>query len=224
MPEQNLIKSNKNEKKDIKPIAIVRKLIGTGSLHVGTLHKHLIVNLNLSAMKNFIKHLGSILLLAISTMVICSCSELDDDSQGSGLPSNFITPSGGILTSSDGNVTITFPEGAINVAQEFHINTCLDQKECDFLLRPLRIDPVMLFEKPVTVTLRYDGELAVSPIEIPGNAVLTATVWRTEIDFFNNCPCLSCTCSVDDVIHTITFCTCTSGIITIGLVPGTEMQ
>lgn len=175
-------------------------------------------------MKNLLKQSGFIVLFTISSMFIFSCSELDDDSQGSVLPSSFITPSGGILTAFDGNVTITFPEGAVSGTEEFHINTCLDQKECDFLLRPVSIDPVRVFDKPVTVTLKYDGELAVSPVEITGNTPVTATVWKSEVDYFNNCPCSTCFCSVDDVIHTITFCICSSGIITIGPVPGTEGQ
>ena len=83
-------------------------------------------------MKNLLKQSGFIVLFTISSMFIFSCSELDDDSQGSVLPSSFITPSGGILTAFDGNVTITFPEGTVSGTEEFHINTCLDRRNVIF--------------------------------------------------------------------------------------------
>ena len=166
-------------------------------------------------MKNCIKQLGLVVLLILSAMVFISCDEWESDSGGITLPANLVTSSGGVIKAFDGNVTISIPEGALKVPEEFRINVCLDQYECDFLLRPVSIEPVMLFEKPVTVTLKYDGELAVSPIEIPENTLLMATIWETEMDFFNNQSCGNCLCCVDNVIHTITFCICNSGIMTI---------
>lgn len=166
-------------------------------------------------MKNCIKQLGFAALFIFSAMVFSSCDEWASDTGGVPLPDNFITQSGGVITAFEGNVTLTFPRNALSGVVGIHVDMCLDQKECNYLLRPIIIEPAMTFNQPVNVTLKYDGLLAVSPIEMPENSLLMATIWESEMDFFNNQSCGNCICCVDEVLKTITFCICSSGIITI---------
>ena len=166
-------------------------------------------------MKNCIQHLGFTALLMVIVMVICSCSKLDDDPHDRIPPNSFIKWTGGVLTAFEGNLILTFPKDAVHGIIDFKVNMCLDQEECNYLIRPVFIEPVTDFHQPVSVMLKYDGILANSPLEIPENTMLVASVWESETDVLNNQSCGNCICTVDRVAHTITFCIGNSGIITI---------
>ncbi len=166
-------------------------------------------------MRSVIKHFVFIALFIASAMVVCSCSDVDDEFQVTVPSKSTITQQGGVITALNGNVTLSFPEGAVSSPVEFNINLCLDELEQNYMLRPIRIDPVMLFNMPVTVTLRYDETLALNPDELPEDICLMASLWRSEMEFYLHQPCATCDCSVDYEAKTISFCICNSGIITI---------
>jgi hypothetical protein len=168
-------------------------------------------------MKNSIIHFVFRALIFVSALLICACSELADEIPGGPLPNSLITPTGGVFTAYDGTVILTFPEGAISSPVEFTVNMCMDMQECNFMLRPIKIEPLMLFNQPVNVTLRYDGMLAISENEITENICLMASLWKSETDYENNAACSTCLCAIDYALKTISFCICNSGIITIGL-------
>ncbi len=166
-------------------------------------------------MKSFIKQFILIALFIACAMVICSCSDLDDEYVVINASNNIITPQGGVLHALNGNVIISFPEGAVYGRVSFDVNTCFDEQEQGYKVRPIRIDPVMVFNTPVNVTLRYDEILAIAPDKIAQDLCLKASHWKSGIDFFLHKPCTSCDCLIDFEAKTISFWICGSGIITI---------
>lgn len=168
-------------------------------------------------MEKCIKQFVFWLLLFAAAMVTGACSEADDEKEGINPPEGVIEPHGGVLTLFDGNITLAFPENAVSSEVHFTVNLCMDDKDCNYLLQPFRIEPLMLFNKPVSVTLRYDGILALPDKEIQENICLMAKLWKSEADLLNNQPCTTCLCAVNYEQKTLTFCICNSGIITIGL-------
>lgn len=154
-------------------------------------------------------------LLILIAMLFCSCDEWAYDSDEGDYQDNMVTSSGGVVTAFNGSVTLTFPKEAINSDVQFTVKVCLQENACDFLLRPISIEPVILFNKPVNVTLKYDGDLATIPLEIYENSYVMATLWGSEEDYRNHQSCLSCVCDVDNAANTFTFCIGQTGIITI---------
>lgn len=169
------------------------------------------------AMKRKIPHLVCIALLVFSAMVVASCSDSDDEVQyhETNVFDNVITPEGGVLVALDGNVTLTFPEGAINDDVKFDVNTCFDDVENNYLLRPIRIDPIIQFNRTVLVELRYDNILAANSDDMSENISLIAEFFRSEMDFYFHSSCGCCDCTIDFEAKKVSFYICSSGIITI---------
>jgi hypothetical protein len=101
-------------------------------------------------MKNGIKLFAVIVLFSFCTMAISSCQ--NDDAEYDGLvvtASSTIEDFGGVLHALDGDVILNFPIGAVNEPTTFCVNTCLDAEDCNFLLKPIIIEPVISFAQPV---------------------------------------------------------------------------
>lgn len=168
-------------------------------------------------MKSVIKHFAVIVLFLFCTMAIPSCQ--NDDEEYDGLvvtASSTISDVGGVLQALDDNVVLVFPVGALSEPVTFSVNTCFNTLQCDFVLKPIIIEPVISFDQPVLVILRYDGSLATGTA-INGNMCLKACLFNSELDFYTNKMASSCICEIDNESKNIIFCICQSGIFTLSV-------
>jgi hypothetical protein len=158
-----------------------------------------------------------IALFCACALVISSCQS-DEEEGIFVMPEILDTVSGvgGVITAMEGDVVLAFPEGAVNEPITFTVNTCLDEEECNYVIKLIKIEPFVKFNAPVTLSLKYDG-LLYSGIEICAEACLKAYFWNTEQDFYNHTLANQCNCGIDYREHTINFCICQTGIFAVGL-------
>ena len=112
-------------------------------------------------------YLGIASVLVWTYALLPGCSS-DDDGGGNGSPplnENPIGPAGGTVTSSDGNVEIVFPAGAVNSEIQVTVEAEASPTQGDGMIlnRAYGIGPDDVpFQQPVQVTISYD------PADIPG--------------------------------------------------------
>ncbi len=168
-------------------------------------------------MKNGIKHFAVIVLFPLCAIFMPSCQNDLDEINGQVLTfSNTIGESGGVLHALDGDVVLVFPVGALSEPVTFSVNTCFDAVECDFVLKPVIIEPVISFAQPVQLIIKYDGPLA-NGVEICENMCIMASFWDTDHNFHNNVKANSCICEIDYDAKIFSFCICQSGIFTLSI-------
>jgi hypothetical protein len=108
-----------------------------------------------------------------------------------------VSPVGGTLSLLNGDVTLQFPEGAIDFTEQFSVKTCEDPAECIYLLKMVSIEPYVTFNKPVKLIIRYDGSLMNNPeVFCPGTCA-TPFFWDNPQDFLGHMPEKSGECCID---------------------------
>ena len=162
-----------------------------------------------------LKMISLIALFCVAALFLPSCQ--DEDDVIFYVPENTDTVSGigGTIKALNGNVILSFPEGAVDEAITFTVNVCPDTEECEYAIKMIKIEPLVKFNAPVTLSLKYDGELF-NNVQICEGMCLQAYFWNDEQDFYNHTLVSQCLCGVNYVDHTINFCICQSGIFAVG--------
>ena len=108
-----------------------------------------------------------------------------------------ISPEGGTLSLLNGEVTLQFPAGAVDFTGRITVRTCDDPAECIFLLKTISIEPLVTFNKPVKLIVRYDGSLMNNP-EICCPGICTRSlIWDSPRDFLGHSEGKCIECSID---------------------------
>jgi len=132
-----------------------------------------------------------------------------------GYTPNVAKPSGGTLSLLDGNVEMIVPEGAVSVNTVFIAKECENQAQCKFLLKMVRIEPNIVFNKPVTMRLKYNGSLSNNDFQID-NCKPVICYWKNQEDYLNGIKQTCISCCIDSIGLTIDFCSQQTGIFAVG--------
>lgn len=124
-------------------------------------------------------------------------------------------PSGSAVSLLDGNVEIIVPSGAVTSNITFFARMCDNPNDCNFLMKMVRIEPNVVFEKPVTIKLRTNGCLSNTNAEMTGCKPVIC-FWNSEEDYMNGVKHTCICCSTDSSEVTINFCTQQTGIFAVG--------
>ena len=167
---------------------------------------------------------------AIIVVFTYSCTEENDDQfipkpyNQFGADGITVTKAGGIITALGGEVTLNFPADAVTqptrfsvaVLREMGMNDTLgNESVSDLAMHVIRIEPYMVFNRPVQVTLKYDGCLCNGVIIIE-EMHFSANIWSNEVSYLKNVvPCECTSCLISAYQGTISMCTCRSGVIAV---------
>jgi len=160
-------------------------------------------------MKRTIKHQLFWALALTGALLFTSCQEEGDVDDEMYIPvdENFnMTSAGGVLSFYDGDVILSFPEGAILNPQKFTVNVCSGDGECPYLLSPIKIEPFTIFSKPVELSIRYNGCLCTGNNIIDGESCIKVLNWDNQQDFIDQIlgePCTFGTFMNDEASATI---------------------
>ncbi len=113
----------------------------------------------------------------------------------------------------EGNVEITIPEGALTEPTIFVVHDLLNKSAGNTALKPIVIEPIMEFAKPVQLALKYDGCLG-NGINVCDLKSILFSIWDDEAAYINKQTpevCSSCTVNVD--LHTVCMCICQTGVV-----------
>ncbi len=120
---------------------------------------------------------------------------------------------GGVFTAMEGNVEITVPAGALTEPTIFVVHDLLNKSGGNTALKPIVIEPIMEFAKPVQLALKYDGCLE-NGINVCAAKSILFSIWDDEAAFlYKQTPkvCSSCTVNVDS--HAVCMCICQTGVV-----------
>lgn len=168
-------------------------------------------------MKTMLKHPDILMMMLLCIIIFASCDGPYTGSAEPDFTDEIAKPTGSTVVALGGNVTLELPEGAIEDPVIFQVNECLDNVECPYVLKLIRIDPLMTFNKPVSVTINYAGELA-NGTEINEGCTLSICYWDTEECFFNRVGEHSTSCCVDADNNVIRFCITQTGVYAIKMI------
>ena len=159
------------------------------------------------------KHLSLIALVFLCAIacIFSACKETDPWLAELPLDPETASPNGSIVSAMDGSVMLFVPAGAVLEPVKLVVNECFDEFSYNFLMRMVKIEPLIYFQKPVSLKLRYDGQLAngESPCE---GMKLTAYYWDRMENFINREPGKMLCCSLDTAHNTISMCITQTGI------------
>ena len=157
---------------------------------------------------------GILFLLAMVLAVVLSGCGKDDYPVNPGdLQGIMIDADGGVFTAMDGNVQITVPPGALTEPTWFVVRDLLTKSSGNSALKPIVIEPLVEFAKPVQLALKYDGCLEYGFNVCEANRILFS-IWDDEVAFIHQQTprvCSNCTVNVDS--HTVCMCICRTGVI-----------
>jgi hypothetical protein len=158
-------------------------------------------------------------LLLFGAITFYSCDE-DDLNMNPKLavPSLDALPEGNMLSYMNGNVNLDILPGAVSNPVRISVNECHGGSNCDFVLKTISIEPLMSFNVPVNVSLKYDGELANSEEAIAGCNLIIYS-WEKQDYFYSNGTCKTCCCYLDENNRTINFRITQTGIFAVGIKP-----
>ncbi len=151
-------------------------------------------------------------------LATAGCTKEEPDTAWYHQDPQMIGPDGGIVTGFNGEVVLTIPEGALSNPIRIEITHIprgggwSGTFENEFM-KPFRIEPYVVFEKPVHVTLKSSGCLS------KGNEISDATevyinVWRNDEDYCSQSgSCTSCFCCCNTSSQCIETCISSTGII-----------
>ena len=167
---------------------------------------------------------------AIMVVFTFSCTEENDD-QLIQQPNNqfeadgiTVTSAGGIITALGGEVTLNFPADAVAQPTRFSVAVLMERGRdensgneisSNLAIHAILIEPSMVFNKPVQVSLKYGGCLC-NGVIINEEMHFSASIWKNEVSYLKNvvpCACTSCLMSADQ--GTICMCICQSGVIAV---------
>lgn len=167
-------------------------------------------------MKWLIRHSIVCALLFLGAILYYSCDKYEDDiDQPLRLPSRNALPEGNMLSYLNGNVILDILPGAVSNPVRVYVNECHSGSNCDFVLKTISIEPLMSFNVPVNVSLRYDGELANSEGSFDGCNLIIYS-WENQECFYNGGSCKTCCCYIDEVNRTINFRITQTGVLAVG--------
>jgi hypothetical protein len=169
-------------------------------------------------MKKFIKHAFTIAfaLVMICALFISACEKTKDLEPSSYSLPEMITEQGGVFTAMDGNVILTVPAGAVTQPVRFSVLEYTDMVDNNYILKSIIINPSVSFKAPVTLELKYDGELSKGQI-ISESMSLKVLNWGKEEDLLTSSleKCMTCCLNLDG--KTLKVCTCQTGIFAVGI-------
>lgn len=151
-------------------------------------------------------------------LAIAGCTKEDPVTAWYQEDPQMIGPDGGTVTGFKGQVVLTIPEGALSNTVRFefaHIPrgggwSGTFQNE---FLKPFRIDPYVVFEKPVHVTLKCNGCLSKGN-EISEGTDVYINVWGNQEAYCSQSgSCISCFCCSDASSQCIETCVSSTGIV-----------
>jgi len=160
---------------------------------------------------------GSLILLILYAFTFSSCSDQSDyDFSGSSdLFQNSPKTDGTVLSLLQGNVELIIPEGALASSVIFNAKQCENPNECRFLLKMVKIEPLVSFTKPVTVKLKCNGCLS-NGYTLPIECTPVVKFWETEADILMGVEssCVSCSKEIDGTF--LKFSIMQTGVFAIG--------
>jgi hypothetical protein len=122
---------------------------------------------------------------------------------------------GGVIAAMDGDVVITIPAGALTESVRFVVHDLLNKSARMYALKEIVIEPVVVFKKPVQLTIKYDGCLG-NGVDLCDAASVSFLIWNSEADFIRQKTPLVCTCcNVNGELHTVCNCIAQTGVIAV---------
>lgn len=155
------------------------------------------------------------LLAFFLTILASSCDEPSIGFPENDFPTDLGKPEGSTVTALDGEIIMEIPEGALDEPVRFSVNECLDNVPCEFVLKMIRIDPMVVFKEPVLVKLKYNGEHLNLGNNLSEGCSLTVCYWDCELDFLNRDNQKSTCCCLDTEEGVISFCITQTGVYAI---------
>jgi len=156
-------------------------------------------------------------LAVILTVVLPGCRPDGERPENEGSQSAFesvmIGVDGGVFTAMEGNVEITVPEGALTVPTTFVVHDLMNRSSGNPALKPIFIEPLVEFAKPVQLALKYDGCLE-NGINVCAAKSILFSIWDDEAAFIGMLKpevCSQCDVNVDS--HMICMSICRTGLI-----------
>jgi hypothetical protein len=154
--------------------------------------------------------------LIISLFLFPSCDIYPDGyNDYFGYTPDIAKPSGGSVSLLGGNVEMILPSGAVTSNITFSARECDNSKNCNFLLKMVRIEPKLVLEKPVTVKLKYNGSLSNANVQI-SECKPVICFWKSEEDYLNGVKQTCLCCCTDTAGATINFCMQQTGVFAVG--------
>ncbi len=151
-------------------------------------------------------------------LAIAGCTNEDHDTSWYKEDPQMIGPDGGIITGFRGEVVLTIPEGALTNPVRIEITHIPKGGgwpgtfENEFLL-PFRIEPYVVFEKPVHVTLKCKGCLSKGN-EISAGTDVYVKVWGNQEAYCSQSgSCVSCFCCSNESSQCIETCISSTGVV-----------
>lgn len=124
-----------------------------------------------------------------------------------------IGPLGGVVTAMEGNVIITIPAGAITEPARFMVSELRTKAPGNYALKALVIEPLVSFQKPAQISLKYDGCLG-NGVNVCDAKSINFSIWDDESSFiYGNTPKVCSSCNVNLGEHTVCMCICQTGVI-----------
>ena len=152
-------------------------------------------------------------LAVILAVVLLGCGKDEYPGPPTAVQGVLIGEEGGVFTAMEGNVEITIPEGALTEPTIFVVHDLLNKSAGNTALKPIVIEPIMEFAKPVQLALKYDGCLG-NGINVCDLKSILFSIWDDEAAYINKQTpevCSSCTVNVD--LHTVCMCICQTGVV-----------
>ena len=168
-------------------------------------------------MKRLVQILAAISLFILCAFACTSCADQteDDLSYGSEFILNVPKSDGVVLSLLQGNVELVVPDGALSSSVVFTAKQCENQNECRFLLKMVKIEPLVAFKKPVMIRMKCNGCLSNGYI-LPKDCIPVIKFWETEEDLMLGVDPTCVTCIRDSEGATLIFSVMNTGIFAVG--------
>lgn len=120
---------------------------------------------------------------------------------------------GGVVVAMDGDVVITIPAGALAEEVWFDVRELMNKSVGGHALKTIVVWPLVLFNKPAQIALKYDGCLGYG-LNLCEAKSVTFSIWDDVADFIENgTPKVCSFCNVNPYSHTVCMCICQTGVI-----------
>lgn len=168
-------------------------------------------------MKRLLPLPASVILLFLCAFAFSSCTDqYDNDLYGiSGYILNAQKSDGTVLSLLQGNVELIIPDGALSSSVVFTAKQCENPNECRFLLKMVKIEPLVSFNKPVIVKFKCNGCLSNGYI-LPNECTPVVKFWETEADILMGVESTCVSCSKENNGTLLIFSVMQTGVFAIG--------